>query len=84
MAMVTMYSTKWCGYCKRLKRSMAAAGIDFTEINIDEFPEFGPTIESLTGGYRTVPTLEICGDWLVNPTLDEVTTAVEGCAKGAA
>lgn len=84
MATVTMYTTEWCGYCKRLKRAMEQHGISFDEVDIEVHEEYGPMIESLTGGFRTVPTLEICGEYLVNPSLNDVVTAAEGCGAGAA
>jgi hypothetical protein len=33
---ITMYSTTWCGYCQRLKAQLGKAGIDYTEVNIEE------------------------------------------------
>jgi mycoredoxin len=33
-----MYSTSWCGYCKRLKSQLADLGVTFDEINIEEVP----------------------------------------------
>lgn len=32
----TMYSTKWCGYCQRLKRDLRDVGIDFEEVDIEQ------------------------------------------------
>ena len=34
-----MYSTSWCGYCKRLKSQLAEVGVTFEEINIEEVQE---------------------------------------------
>ena len=31
-----MYSTSWCGYCKRLKSQLSDLGVSFEEINIEE------------------------------------------------
>lgn len=39
----------------------------FEEIDIEEYPEFGPKIEEMTGGYRIVPTIDVAGKWMVNP-----------------
>lgn len=75
-ASVTMFSTTWCGYCRRLKRQMTEAGIDFREIDLDDDPSYDARIIATTGGYRTVPTLEVNGRLLVNPTLTEVVAAV--------
>ena len=38
---VTMYSTTWCGYCRRLKSQMDREGIAYTEINIEQDPDVG-------------------------------------------
>jgi mycoredoxin len=75
-----MYSTSWCGYCRRLKRQLSDAGIPFREIDIDsrEHAHLGDRIVEQTGGYRTVPTLEVRDRLLVNPTLGEVEEALAG------
>ena len=72
---VTMYSTVWCGYCRRLKRQMEEAGIPFREIDLDEDSSYDDRIIARTGGYRTVPTLEVDGELLVNPSIGEVEAA---------
>lgn len=73
---VTMYSTAWCGYCRRLKRQMADAGIAFREIDLDDDRSYDARIIEASGGYRTVPTLEVKGRLLVNPSLGEVQAAL--------
>lgn len=73
---VTMFSTAWCGYCRRLKRQMEQAGISFTEVDLDDDPSHDAKIIATTGGYRTVPTLDVNGRLLVNPTLREVEAAL--------
>jgi mycoredoxin len=77
---ITMYSTTWCGYCRRLKRQMSEAGIEFREIDIDEneHRHLGDLIERKTGGYRTVPTLRVGEELLVNPSIKEVEQALAG------
>ena len=72
---ITMYTTKWCGPCRRLKRSLEEAGISYGEVDIDEDPAAGDRIARHTGGYRTVPTVEVGSQMLVNPTLDELKAA---------
>lgn len=75
---VMMYSTTWCGYCRRLKRQMADAGIEFREVDIDEsrHRHLADRIEEKTGGYRTVPTIEVGDRLLVNPSIKEVEEAL--------
>jgi len=67
-----MYSTTWCGYCVRLKRQMKEAGIPYREIDVDVETQYEQRIIEKTGGYRTVPTVEVAGELLVNPTIAEL------------
>ena len=72
---VTMYSTTWCGYCRRLKSQLDAAGIGYTEVNIEEHPDAAALVEQANGGNQTVPTLQFPdGSWASNPSLREVQT----------
>ncbi|SHK73968.1 glutaredoxin family protein [Actinacidiphila paucisporea] len=79
---VTMYSTSWCGYCRRLKGQMEREGIAYTEINIEEHPESAKFVEEANGGNQTVPTLQIVpaagGAEVVmtNPSLAQVKQAL--------
>ncbi|MHB1869507.1 MAG: glutaredoxin 3 [Steroidobacteraceae bacterium] len=36
---VLMYATSWCPYCARARELLRRKGIDFQEIDVDEFPE---------------------------------------------
>ena len=76
MAMITIYTTSWCGYCFRTKRYLDAAGIPYDEVDVDRHPEVGERIKRATGGYRTVPTLEIGDTLLVNPRPAEIEAAL--------
>ena len=42
-----MYSTAWCGYCKRLKSQLADLGVTFEEINIEEVPGTAEIVEKV-------------------------------------
>ena len=64
-----MYSTTWCGYCKRLKSQLADLGVTFEEINIEEVPGTAEIVEKVNGGNRTVPTLVFSdGAAMTNPS----------------
>ena len=54
---VTMYSTPWCGYCRRLKRQMDDAGVAYVEVDIEQVPEAAAIVEQVNHGNQTVPTL---------------------------
>ena len=70
---VTMYSTTWCGYCRRLKAQLDSVGIGYTEINIEEHPDAAALVERVNGGNQTVPTLVFPdGSAATNPSLADV------------
>ena len=54
---VTMFTTSWCGYCKRLKPQLDQAGIAYSEVNIEEIENGAAVVEEANGGNQTVPTL---------------------------
>ena len=35
---LVMYTTPWCGYCRRLKSQLAREGIEVTEVDIEREP----------------------------------------------
>ncbi|MFC4554244.1 mycoredoxin [Georgenia faecalis] len=68
-----MYSTTWCGYCRRLKKQLDGAGIAFTEVNIEEDPQAASYVEEVNGGNQTVPTVVFPdGSAATNPSLADV------------
>ncbi|WP_427018079.1 mycoredoxin [Pseudarthrobacter sp. P1] len=70
---ITMFSTTWCGYCRRLKTQLDAQGIGYTEINIEEVPGTAELVERLNGGNQTVPTVLFPdGTAATNPSLNDV------------
>jgi mycoredoxin len=73
MSELIMYSTVWCGYCKRLKTMLKSEGIAFTEVDIEHDPEAAQFVMSVNGGNQTVPTLKFPdGSALTNPSLKDV------------
>jgi mycoredoxin len=71
--MVTMYSTTWCGYCRRLKIQLDEAGVDYREVDVDRDVEAARLVMNLNGGNRTVPAVEFPdGTALTNPSFGQV------------
>jgi len=63
-----MYTTTWCGQCRSVKAFLDQNDIDYREIDIDDDAEAARRVTSLTGGYRSVPTLVLPnGTVLVEP-----------------
>ena len=79
---VTMYSTTWCGYCRRLKSQMDRESIAYNEINIEQDPASAAFVEKANGGNQTVPTVRVVptrgGSEVVmtNPSLAQVKQAL--------
>jgi mycoredoxin len=77
-----MYSTTWCGYCRRLKGQLDREGIAYTEINIEQDPASAEFVEKANGGNQTVPTVLVTpqagGENVVmtNPSLAQVKQAL--------
>jgi len=70
---VTMFSTTWCGYCRRLKTQLDSVGIGYTEVNIEEEPGAAAFVEQVNGGNQTVPTVLFPdGSATANPSLAQV------------
>ena len=74
---ITMFSTSWCGYCRRLKSQLTAEGIAYTEVNIEHVVGTAELVESLNNGNQTVPTVIFPdGSTATNPSLAEVRTRI--------
>jgi mycoredoxin len=70
---LTMYTTTWCAFCRRLKSQLAAEGIEMAEVNIEEVPGAAEYVMSVNGGNQTVPTLVFPdGSTMTNPSAAQV------------
>jgi mycoredoxin len=71
--MLTMYSTRWCGYCHRLKAQLDRAGITHRVIDIEQDPSAAAYVESVNAGNQTVPTVRFPdGTTLTNPPITAI------------
>lgn len=74
---ITMFSTEWCGYCKRLKLMLDKTGIDYTIVDIENTPGTEELVKAVNGGNAVVPTLVYPdGTTATNPTLNDVKAAL--------
>ncbi|MBK8432497.1 MAG: NrdH-redoxin [Chloroflexi bacterium] len=70
---ILMYSTTWCGDCRRAKNFFNEYGVAFTEINIEHEPDAAEIVRRLNGGYQSVPTILFPdGSVLVEPSNREL------------
>jgi mycoredoxin len=70
---LSMYTTTWCAFCRRLKIQLAAEGIEISEVNIEEDPAAADYVMSVNGGCQTVPTIVFPdGSALTNPSVTDI------------
>ncbi|TQM30983.1 mycoredoxin [Nocardia bhagyanarayanae] len=70
---LTMYSTTWCGYCRRLKKQLDESGISYVEIDIEQDPVSAEFVGSVNNGNHVVPTVKFAdGSTATNPSLATV------------
>jgi mycoredoxin len=70
---VTMYSTTWCGYCRRLRSQLDREGIAYDVIDIERNEDAAVYVMQVNGGNQTVPTVVFPdGTAATNPSLAEV------------
>lgn len=70
---LTVFTTTWCGYCRRLKSGLERAGIGYHEVNIEQDPTAVEVVMSANGGDQTVPTVVFPdGTTATNPSLADV------------
>jgi glutaredoxin 3 len=60
MPEITIYTTRWCGYCVRAKALLDEKSIAYEEIGLDGDPRFRQRLFDLTGGW-TVPQIVVDG-----------------------
>ncbi|MFD8531868.1 mycoredoxin [Streptosporangium canum] len=70
---LTVYTTTWCGPCRRLKSQLTREGISYREIDIERNPDAAQFVMSVNNGNQTVPTVLFeDGTAVTNPSVREV------------
>ncbi|GGS64877.1 NrdH-redoxin [Planobispora rosea] len=81
---LTVYTTTWCGPCRRLKAQLTREGIAYEEIDIERNPDAAEFVMSVNNGNQTVPTVVVHSPSgpiaLTNPPVTEVKRLLEGAA----
>jgi len=67
---VTVYSTSWCGDCRRTKQFLRERSIQFREVNIDQDEDAEELVLRMNEGRRKVPTLEVDGRYFACSPFD--------------
>ncbi len=70
---LTMYTTPWCAFCRRLKSRLARDGIEMLEVDIERDPAAADYVMLVNGGFQTVPTVVFPdGSAMTNPSAAQV------------
>lgn len=72
---ITVYWRPGCPFCMSLRRSLRRAGVETTEVDIWSDPDAAAIVRGAAQGNETVPTVEVGGRFLVNPSAGEVMAA---------
>ena len=72
---ITVYWRPGCPFCTMLRRSLQRAGVRTTEVNIWKDEAAAAIVRHAANGNETVPTVEVGGTYLVNPSAKAVMAA---------
>jgi mycoredoxin len=75
---VLVYSTPYCGDCRRSKALLKRLGANYEEINIEEDATAAAEVMRLNNGRRTVPTIIIDGQTVLAEPSDRELAAALG------
>ncbi|MHB1129885.1 MAG: glutaredoxin family protein [Ilumatobacteraceae bacterium] len=73
---ITVYTRPGCSYCSGLRSDLHRSGVTFCEIDIWDNPDAAEFVRSVADGNETVPTVTVGSISMVNPSVDQVMTAI--------
>jgi mycoredoxin len=74
---IIVYTTAWCGDCHRLKSELEERNIPYEEKDIEQNENDYKTMMGYTNGKRVIPTVDIGGKILINPSFSKVAEALD-------
>jgi mycoredoxin len=75
-APVEVYGTSWCAATQMVRRHLDRLGIPYFYHDMERDPAAAQQVRWWTGGYFSHPTVQIGGNILVEPRLDELDLAL--------
>lgn len=72
---IVVYRRAGCGFCASLRRQLRRTGVATVERDIWADPEAAAFVRRHAQGNETVPTVDVAGTVLVNPTVRQVLVA---------
>ncbi len=78
---VTIYSTRFCGYCRAAEDLLRRSGVPFLSIDVTGDAEAREQLLERTNGYRTVPVI-FNGDTFIGGFQELARLASQGDLRG--
>jgi mycoredoxin len=69
---VVVYGTSWCAASQMVRRFLDRKGIRYVYRDLERDPQALRQVQWLTGGYASHPTVQVGGEVLVEPSLQEL------------
>jgi len=69
---VEVYGTQWCAHTQMVRRFLDRLDVPYLYRDIDADQRAARQVQWWTGGYLSHPTVQIGGNVLVEPSLDEI------------
>lgn len=73
---VVVYWRPGCPYCMKLRMRLRLTRLRYREVNIWKSPEAAAYVRSVANGNETVPTVDVAGHPLVNPSVGQLMSTV--------
>ena len=81
MADITVFGAEWCPDCRRTKRALDAAGVDYDYRDLEAEPEAAAEAEAISGR-KNIPVVVLPdGAVLVEPSDPELLEALQRLAS---
>lgn len=79
---VILYSTSWCGYCRRARAYFTQKGVAFVEKDVERDAMASREVLNKTGGYSGVPVIDIDGTIIQGFDVGAIERALQRRGKG--
>lgn len=80
---VVLYWRPGCPYCIKLRAELRFSGLRYTQVNIWESAAAAAYVRSVANGNETVPTVDVAGHAVVNPSRRQLLALVREHAPQA-
>lgn len=79
---IKMYSTPWCGDCRRAKMIFKSEGVDYDDIDVSDDADAIAYVEKINNGFRSVPTIVFPdGAVMVEPSSPDLVNKLRSLRK---